>query len=675
MKLCTALFLCEAALGNIKLPLAFEANHGQAPAQVRFLAHGAGYTALLSSNAVEVRSASAGGFQMRFIGASREARLDALDALPGKTNYIVGRDARNWHTGIPTFGSVRYRGLYRNIDLIFHSSPAGQLEYDFQVAPGGDPRVIRMAFEGARPVRIDAQGNLVLAKANAEWLEHKPRIFQGQTVVDGHYELLAGGSVGFRIGRFDRSKPLIIDPAISYATYLGTSSTAGNGSFSEITAIAVDAGGSVYVTGFTSSADFPVTAGAYGTKFYGACSGGTCANAFVAKLNPAGTAVVYATFLSGSGGSGGAAIAADTAGNAYVAGITGSLDFPITPGALRTTNTGQDGFLAKLDPSGAKLLYSTFLGLGAQGAAQSLAISPSGDLYLAGQTNSPDFPILNALQPGYGGGTYQAGYLSFPCWDAFVMHWRFSDMSLVYATYLGGSSNDAANAMAIDSAGNVYVAGTTYSQDFPVVNALQPAPGGGTCATSQGPDLVPCPSAFVSKIGADGKLLYATYVGGKGNNTGAGIAVDSAGDAYVTGSTDALNFPTVNALQPTLQSGNCQPPASGTYGEQLCGDAFIAKLNPQGSALLFSSYFGGESGVTSAGPVAVDSSGNAYVALTPSWPLPPGLPITSGTLSPCAGGVAGAPALLAGFGPEGSLLYSALFGGTTYESIAGLVLV
>jgi uncharacterized protein (TIGR03437 family) len=605
-------------------PLAFEPNQGQAPVAVRYVARTAEYSVWLSSDAIAVQSSSAGAFRMRFPGASRRVRLEALDRLAGTSNYILGRDPRNWHTGIPTFAGVRYQGLYPGVDLIVHTGQGSQLEYDFRIAPGGDPSVLRLMFDGSRPLRLDARGNLVLAGTDG-WVQHKPGIFQAGASIDGGYKLLAEGQVGFSVGRYDHRKPLVIDPVISYATYLGGSNDGAIGS------VAVDGQGNAYVAGSVG------------------------VNAVVSKLNPAGTALVYSTVIGSEGESLATGIAVDSGGNAYVAGVAGSQSFPVTPGALRTTiATGGDGFLAKLDPTGAKLLYSTFLG----GAwpnpafnAVSIAISRLGDLYVAGTTLSADFPILNALQPNPGGGVCgenesPPGIIPIPCPDAFVMHWRSSDMTLLFSTYLGGSNSDAASAVATDAAGNAYVTGSTNSADFPVTNAFQPTFGGGIC---RGPfTSPPCPDAFVTKISAGGTLVYSTFLGGNATDGGSGIAVDSAGEANVSGWTNSTNFPVVNALQSTP------------------GNSFIAKFNAEGNGLLFSTYFDGE-----IGPVALDPMGNAFVLgsgseLTASSPNV----IAPSLINPCAGGAISVTPLLAEFRPDGSLAYAGLLGGTGDTDIA-----
>jgi beta-propeller repeat-containing protein len=244
------------------LPVAFEPNEGQAPAEVQFLARTKGYSISFLTNSVSIDGAAAGAFKMQFANAGPRTRLDALDPLPGKSNYLRGRDPRAWHTGIPHFASVCYRSVYRGIDLLFHASPASRLEYDFRVAPGADPASIRLDFTGVRAMQIDSEGNLVLVAEKGEWVQPKPRIFQGNRAVEGGYELLGPRRVGFALGHYDRTKPLVIDPVISYATYFGGDDTT-------INSIAVDGEGMVYLAGAIDTANLPVTAGAYDSRFNG----------------------------------------------------------------------------------------------------------------------------------------------------------------------------------------------------------------------------------------------------------------------------------------------------------------------------------------------------------------------------------------------------------------------
>jgi uncharacterized protein (TIGR03437 family) len=644
----------------IKLPLAFEENWGQAAADIRFLARTPLYSVSLLAAAVDVQS-RAGRFRMRFAGSRRRVRLEALDPQPGKANYFVGRNPRDWHTGIPTFGRVLYKGLYHSVDLIFHTGPGNQLEYDFRIAPGGNPSTIRLAFDGAHGLRTDGDGNLVLTGTNGNWLQHRPRAFQGDKSVECKYKLLADGQVGFAVASYDVKKPLIIDPTISYATYLGS----GDG----IGSIAVDAAGNAYVAG----------------------SGGTEPGfTLVAKLNAAGTALLYSTLIGGMqgelyGGPGpdltgtvGSSIAIDPAGNVYLTGETVTSDFPVTQNALRASLNGllEDGFLVKLDPTGSKLLYATYLG---GGQPASMAMYQSSDLYIAGATGSPGFPTLNALQPAFGGGVVvdcptapQAPPAT--CTDAFVMHWRPSDMTLLNSTFLGGSGDDSASAIATDLSGNLYITGGTNSLNFPVAAAMQPNLAAGTCGETivgVSSTTYPCSDAFVAEISADGKrLIFSTYLGGTASDWGDGIAVDAMGQAFIVGITASSDFPLKHASLPAI-GGVCSDP-SNVYN---CGETFIAKIAQGGTALVFSSYFGSTGSGIENGPVVLDASGDAYFAVSYT-DTPPEftLPVSPGMINPCAGAAEGLPAILAEVQPDGSLVYSTRFGGTTSDAIGSMAL-
>ena len=666
----------ELAASYRNLPLTFEENQGQAPPAVRFLAHAGGSSISLSETAIEVKA-----FRIEFVGANRAASLEGVERLSGKTNYFRGRDAKGWLAGIPNFGGVRYRGLYPGIDLVCHGSSGSTFEYDFRVAAGADLRRIRLHIAGAKAVRLDENGNLILSGAEGDLRQMKPRVYQEvngvQMPVEARYKILGDRDIGFAMGPHDPTEPLVIDPVLTYATYLAGSRD------NSITGIALDGGGNIYVTGSTNSGDFPTTPGSYHPQYIGGegtYTEGTPPNQititnyfrdiFVTKLDSSGTRMIYSTYVGGTGDDDASGITVDSAGNVYVSGQTDSTDFPVTSDALQKNNKGgyfgSDAVLVKLDPRGAKLLYSTYIGGSEDDFASTLALSGSGDLYLAGGTQSADFPILNGLQPQFGGGDCSDAFDKLPCDDAFVMRWRSADMTLLYSTFLGGSGDDFANAIALDSAGNVYIAGSTASPNFPLVNPIQSKLGGGTCQHVTGQLQTACSDAFIAKISADGStLLYSTLLGGNGADAATAIAVDVSGSAVVAGATVSADFPTVNAFQAQAGGGVCYP----IYllgGPAPCGDAFVAKLSPQGNSLVFSTYLGG-GGDDAATAMVMDSAGNIYVGgATDSRG---GFPVTPGALHYCNS--SGGTSFLTELTPDGSLAYSSFFlDASDIESIA-----
>lgn len=640
-----------------KLPLSFEANQGQTDGRVKFLSRTSGYSLFLTGDEAVlalsgkkadapkaiadaghtpkpgVAAAKAGGvLRMKLRHANAAAKVTGVDELGGTSNYFVGNDPSKWRTSVPTYAKVKYEGIYSGVDLVYYGNQR-QLEYDFIVAPGADPHRIGFDVGGAKRIRKDVHGDLVLKVGEAEIRWHRPVVYQekagARKFVAAHYFITDRNRVGFELGKYDASRALYIDPLI-YSTYLG-----GTGIDSAI-GITVDSAGNAYVVGQTTSTDFPTKSPLQ------AASGGTW-DAFVAKINAAGSALVYSTYLGGSGGDYGAGIAIDSAGNAYVTGETTSTDFP-TMNPLQPALAGfQDAFVAKINPSGSALVYSTYLGgsdgtegVGDQGYG--IAADSAGNAYVTGVTGSSDFPTKNPLQPtleaisnafvtkinasgsalvystymgglggdvGYGitvdsaGNAYVTGITGayFPTMnplqpnyggngDAFVSKLNPTGSALVYSTYLGGSGSEVGTGIAVDSAGDAYVTGYTGSTDFPTESPLQPANGGSL-------------DAFVAKInGAGSALIYSTYLGGSGDDTGYGIAVDGSGNACVTGSTNSLNFPTVTPLQKSKSKLN---------------DAFVSKLDPTGSALVNSTYLGGNS-LDGGSGIAVDSAGNAYVA-------------------------------------------------------------
>jgi len=628
-----------------KLPLSFEANKGQTDARVHFLARGGGYTIFLagdeavltlrkSSPSVSrlgkfgppgrlepfglddphpVRWPSIGGYlkslwrslipdlsqmvpdpnagkrgvaggpeaqppqvvRMRLLGGNAKGRVVGLDELPGRSNYICGNDPKKWRTSVPSYAQVKFEGVYSGVDLVYYGSQR-QLEYDFVVAPGANPDQIKLSFTGADGMRVDAaSGDLVLKVGDDEVRFQKPAVYQSAVApvfgtagwepdadlkvrstlgepnpepripnpdaLSGAFVLASNNEVAFRVAGYDPRRALVIDPVLSYSTYLGGSGgDQGDG-------IAVDTAGNAYVTGYTMSTDFP-TANPLQTNCDN-CQAGSSGDAFVAKLNPSGSALVYSTYLGGSDYDVPYGIAVNTAGNAYVTGWTGSTDFP-TANPLQASIKGvRNAFVTELNAGGSALLYST---------------------------------------------------------------------------YLGGSDNDVAYGIAVDTAGNAYVTGYTMSTDFPTANPLQ-----GTCGSCNG-----FYTAFVAKLNPTGSaLVYSTYLGGSGGDQGDGIAVDTAGNAYVTGWTASTDFPTANPLQ--TKCDNCQAGSSG--------DAFVAKISPgpaevtlSTNTLTFASY---SAGTTSAEEsVTLTSSGAGLLTLTSITASGDFALITTGTSCPYTGG-------------------------------------
>jgi len=565
----------------------------------------------------------AGGvLRMKLRNANPATRVTGVDELAGTSNYFIGNDPAKWRTNVPTYAKVKYEGIYSGIDLVYYGNQR-QLEYDFIVAPGANPNRIAFDVRGAKRIRRTEHGELVFKVGEDEIRWHKPVVYQEKDgtrrEIAAHYAITDTNSIAFEVAKYDASRPLYIDPLI-YSTYLGGSGQdAGYG-------IAVDNLGNAYVTGYTSSSNFPVTSGAFQT---------TCCGAFVTKLNPTGTALVYSTYLDNGWGRG---IAVDATGNAYVTGNAGG-GFPVTPGAFQTVCGGTceygNAFVTKLNPTGSVLVYSTYLGgSGVYGdLGTGIAVDNSGNAYVTGQTSSTNFPVTpDAFQTTFGDGST----------DAFVTKFNPQGSALVYSTYLGGSGYDLGNGIAVDSLGSAYVSGSTESTDYPVTpGAFQTACGGGTTGG--------CYDAFVTKFNPQGSaLVYSTYLGGSGNDYNPNIAVDSSGNAYVTGTTQSTDFPvTPGAFQTTCGSA------------RHCENAFVTKLNPTGSALVYSTYLGG-SGDTGNG-IAVDSSGNAYVTGQTGRRFP----VTRGAIQK----IGNLAAFVTKLNPTGmALVYSTLLGGSDSDS-------
>ena len=393
-----------------RLPLAFEPNRGQGGRQAQYLARGAGYTIGVRAGGASVLLAGKGGKRnevaMRFAGASAASRPVPLDALPGKVNYFIGSNPKNWHADIPTYAKIEYAGVYPGVDVVYYGDQ-GRLEFDFRVQPGANPGAIRIVFDGKDRPLVDPNGDLVMG----ELRQHKPVAYQvlnggERRAVDCRYVVSRNQEVTVAVGEYDRRHALVIDPVLSYATYLG-------GSVNDaVASVKVDASGNLYVAGFTSSANFPARGAAQGA-YAGTNSPllqAQFGDAFVAKLNPSGTAMIYATYLGGSGDDFATSLAIDPSGDAFVVGATQSSNFPTTAGALQKTYRGftaaddngfynpGDGFVAKLNPAGNQLMYSTYLGGSLNDMAMGIAIDSNGNAVVGGSTESSDFPTTaNAL--------------------------------------------------------------------------------------------------------------------------------------------------------------------------------------------------------------------------------------------------------------------------------------
>jgi concanavalin A-like lectin/glucanase superfamily protein/beta-propeller repeat-containing protein len=569
-----------------RLPLSFEANQGQVDRSVRFLSRGLGYTLFLTSTEAVLRLSRQGQetsiVGVRLAGGNGHPHVIGVGPQTATSNYFIGNDPRGWHTGVAHYAEVLMQSVYPGVDMVYRGDQQ-RLEYDFVVAPGADPGRIRLAFRGADRITIGARGELILHTASGDLVQPPPTVYQkdGQRrrQIEGRYVLLPGRQVGFSLGRYDRTRPLIIDPVLVYSSFLG-------GSGDEvINGIAVDAAGNAYLTGSTDSLTFP---GITGSSIR-PTNGGGVRDAFVTKINAAGTAIVYSTFLGGSGEDRAIGIAVDGSGNAYVTGFTSSTTFPgVSSGSIQKTNAGSnDAFVTKVNATGTALVYSTFLGGSKGDGGVHIAIDGTGNSYVLGTTSSPAFPGVNAgsIQPVLNEG--------FIAGDFFITKINAAGTAIVYSTYLGGESGfEFAGGIAVDGAGNAYVTGFTASKSFPGVNgaSLQPAHGGGSY------------DAFLTKINAPGTaIVYSTFLGGSEEDFAEALAVDGSGNAYVVGQTGSLSFPGVNvaSLQPANAGG--------------IGDAFVTKVNAAGTAIVYSTFLGG-SGHDQATGVAIDGAGSAHVA-------------------------------------------------------------
>ncbi len=657
-----------------RLPLQFEANRGQAGAEVKYLARGAGYRVLLTATEAVLHLSRPRGERQRYrdalvrlklAGANRSAAITAEGELPGKVNYIRGREASGWRTGIPTYARVRYREVYPGVDVAFYGNQ-GRLEHDFVVRAGADPGAIALRFEGDlegdAPVKIAGAGELEVRTAGGEVRLRRPYAYQW---VDGarkpvavSYRLAGQCEARFALGAYDRRRELVIDPVLVFSTYFGGSYAGGSFWGGEyVSDLAVDAAGDFYITGITESLDYPTTPGSYQPS--DPDEEGDW-DAYVTKFSKDGARVLYSTYLGSRWGIDATGIAVDAQGNAYVSGQA-CYSFPIVNGFNLSQRPCYHAFLAKLSADGSRLLYSSLINgntipqpypLGYGTAAMAVACDNQGIAWVAGWTQASDLPVTaNAFQKTFGGGFWCAPgdetCHSDMGGDAFLAKIDTTKRgveSLVLLTYLGGRKGDLAAGLALDAAGSVYVTGQTGSPDFPVTAGAAQANVAGFM------------DGFLLKAGASGNILYSTLLGGSHVDHGADVAVDAAGNAYLTGYTMSNDFPTTPGAYQRASAGGFQ--------------SFVAKVQPGGSSLAYSTYLGdvpgtpGYPGDSIAYRIAVDPAGAAYV-IGDTWKE--GFPVVD-PIQPQPGG-GDQDAFIAKLAPDGSrLTFATYLGGSSEET-------
>jgi uncharacterized repeat protein (TIGR01451 family) len=620
-----------------KMPLRFEQNLGQMrEAGVSYFARGSGYRlALTPQEAIfHLGSGQAAGttLRLRLAGSAEHPILSGIDLLPTRSHYLLGNDPHAWRTGIESFSGVRYEGVYPGTDLVF-SGRDHQVEQSFYLAAGADPGRIRLVYLGATTVAVGRTGDLIVGAPGADLKTDRPVAYQ---LVQGErrpvlcrYEVRSGKNateVGFALGAYDRTLPLVIDPIFSNSTFLGGSDDDTG------RAIAIDGSGNVYIAGSTASTDLLGTSGPGGVQDNN--NGGAYVG-FVMKFDPTGTQLLYSTYLGGSNVDEVYGIAVDAAGDAYVTGYTFSADFPRASSTVPYSGNG-DAFVAKLNPAGSVLLYSTYLGGTDDDFGNAIAVDAAGNAYVTGTTGSRDFPGTTArsLQQGNAGGH-----------DAFLVKLSATGV-LFYSTYLGGGGEDSASAIALDPSGKIVLAGSTCSPGFPVTaGSVAPVHPGMSCLLSRY-------DAFLTKLNPAGTaFVYSTFLGGTGNDQAQSLAVDASGNAYVVGTTSSPTFTGVTAA-------SFQPTHSG-YA------AFVTRVNAAGSAVDYSTFLGG-SGSAAFG-VAVDALANVYV----TGRTVDGFPVVnaSNLQDTSAGDLDGFVTAIA---PTGAVLYSTYFGGSDTDSGYGI---
>ena len=620
-----------------KLPLSFERNQGQSDEAVKFLSRGKGYTLFLTPTeavlSLRHTDKKASVLRMNLVGADANAQLHGRQELRGKVNYLIGNDRAKWRTGIPTFRKVQYDDVWPGVDMIWYGTQT-ELEYDFVVKPGSEVSQLRVAFEGAEKMRLDDQGNLMIT-SNGEELKHSaPVVYQGGVSVTGKYVIKGTNELAFEVGEYDHTKPLVIDPVLIYSSYIGGSAN------DEGFTVAANASGEAYVAGETSSdaATFPLRNAFQSSQ--------PATVAFITRMNAAGTDILYSTFLGDATGFCtldvcGTEVRGIAVGNDGKISITGATvndnnesDFPVTDNALQKNgfcigvcglepDRRVDAFVTMLSADGSQLVYSTFFGGSASASAfggrafdagNAIALDSTNRIYITGQTASNNLPTKHAFQ--------WSRHSEYQGMDAFVAVFNpnatSGNASLLYSSYYGGDGDEVGRGIAVDNDRNAYIVGSTASTDLETKSAASSP----LQSTFQGGGF----DGFVAKVDTesdgDASLTYSTYFGGNVNDRVESVAVDSLQRAYITGASNSSpsSFPLRNAFDSTQQNG----------------EAFVAKLNADGTALFYCSFLGGNNGNTSADGeeglgLTIDFGGNVYVTgrTTSGATFPQLLPLTS----------------------------------------------
>lgn len=650
------------------IPLTFIPNKGQIDTKVKFHVRGTHYGFYFTDKEVVLsyftqKTSETNGvtLALQFLDANPDVKVEGLNKTSGKVNYFTGKDQSKWITDLATFEKLIYKELWKGIDLVFYSKD-NALKYDFILHPGASVESIKLTYRGSEGISLDDKGNLQIHNDFGVLIDERPISYQeigGRRIkIGSRFEIINTENdeayFQFKIlDDYNFDYPLIIDPGLIFSSFLGAIILNAGTNEGDKLGIAVDKSGNIYVAGGTLSSSFPVTLGAFQEVSSNSNNEEFTTSAYVAKLNTNGSSLIYATFLSGSSSDEARSIAIDSMGNAYVTGETNSSDFPVTLGAFQedfpglTTNLSS-AFVAKLSSDGSQLIYSTFLGGSNDDEGTAIDIDFKGNAYITGETTSLDFPVTSEA--------FQQNFPSVISGDSvFVTKLNPDGSNLVYSTFLGGSNDDEGLGIAVNDMGNAFVTGNTESPDFPVtVGAFQQI----NLSAPQ------TDSVFVTKLNPQGSdLIYSTFISGRGNDAGNRIAIDKMGNAYIGGETTSSDFPIT----------------AGAFQEDFSAEddaAFVTKLNPDGSALVYSTFLNGTKydvdgrvvGDNEVQGIAVDDMGNAYVA---GFSSSPDFPVTQGAFQENFQSIVAndeieiRDAFVAKLGPDGTiLLYSTFLGGS-----------